>query len=256
MNLELSRRRGCVSMIIYPAIDLYDGKAVRLLRGDYEQMTVYSDDPVEVARGFKASGASAIHVVDLEGARDGKPANFGVIERIVSETGLEIQVGGGIRTADTVEKYLGMGVQRVILGTAAVSSPGFLSQMVKAYGDAIAVSADIKDGYVAIKGWLEVSDKDIFSFCRTIEEIGVKTLICTDISKDGLLSGTNIELYRTLKEKLSISLIASGGVTRLEEIKTLSALGIDGAILGKALYAGSIDLAEAISEERTVTMFM
>ena len=233
-------------MIVYPAIDLYDGKAVRLLRWDYAQMTVYSDDPAAVALGFKEAGAAAIHVVDLEGARDGKPANTDVIERIVSESGLEIQVGGGIRTADTIEKYLNIGVRRVILGTAAVSEPGFLLDMVREHGDAIAVSADIKDGFVAIKGWVELSDKDIFEFCRTLEEIGVGTLICTDISKDGLLGGTNMELYRILREKLSLRLIASGGVSSLDEIRLLSALGIDGAILGKALYAGSINLTEAI----------
>ena len=234
-------------MTIYPAIDLYEGKAVRLLRGDYEQMTVYSNDPAATARGFKDAGAAAVHVVDLEGARDGRPANFEVVKRIVSESGLETQVGGGIRTAEAIEKYLKAGVHRVILGTAAVSAPGFLSEMVQAYGNAIAVSADIRDGFVAIKGWLELSDKDLFDFCRSVEEVGVRTLICTDISKDGLLGGTNIELYRTLKEKLSMKLIASGGITSLEEIKTLSLLGMDGAILGKALYERSIELAAAIN---------
>ena len=235
-------------MTIYPAIDLYEGKAVRLVRGDYGQMTVYDNNPANVAQGFKDAGAEAIHVVDLEGARDGEPKNFGVIERVVSKTGLFIQVGGGIRTAEVIQKYIDLGVSRVILGTAAVSSPGFLREMTLEHGPAIAVSADIKDGFVAIKGWLELSDMDIFEFCRGIDEIGVKTLICTDISKDGLLAGTNIELYRTLKEKLSINLIASGGITSLDEIRTLSSLGIDGAILGKAIYAGNIDPAEAISE--------
>ena len=233
-------------MIIYPAIDLYDGKAVRLARGDYDQMTVYNNDPPAVARGFKESGASAIHVVDLAGARDGKPVSFDVIERIAAASGLEIQVGGGIRTRDVIERYLGIGVRRVILGTAAVSTPGFLSEMAAVHGDAIAVSADIKDGFVAIKGWTEQSDKDVFGFCRAVEDIGVKTLICTDISKDGLLAGTNMELYQALREKLSIRLIASGGITSLDEIKALSALGMDGAILGKSLYAGTIELTEAI----------
>ena len=233
-------------MIIYPAIDLYEGKAVRLVRGDYAQMTVYDNNPAAVSRAFRDAGASAAHIVDLEGARSGKPANFEVIRDIVSESGLDIQVGGGIRTADVVEKYLGIGVRRVILGTAAVSAPGFLSEMVRAFGGAIAVSADIRDGFVAIKGWTELSDRDVFEFCRIVEELGVQTLVCTDISKDGLLSGTNIELYRKLREKLSIKIIASGGITSLGEIKILSALGIDGAILGKSLYAGSIDLAEAI----------
>ena len=233
-------------MIIFPAIDLYEGKAVRLLRGDYAQMTVYSNDPAAVSRDFKLSGAAAVHVVDLEGARDGRPANFDVIKRIADESGLEVQTGGGIRTADVIEKYLKLGVRRVILGTAAVSEPGFLEEMVRAYGDAIAVSADIKDGFVAVKGWTELSDKDLFSFCRVLEDVGVQTLICTDISKDGLLSGTNIELYRQLRERLSIRLVASGGITSLDEIRTLSGIGMYGAILGKALYAGSIDLTAAI----------
>jgi phosphoribosylformimino-5-aminoimidazole carboxamide ribotide isomerase len=233
-------------MILYPAIDLYEGKAVRLKRGDYAQMTVYSDDPVSVAFGFKQAGATNAHVVDLEGARDGKPANFDVIERIVAESGLFVQVGGGIRTAETIVKYLNAGVKRVILGTAAVATPGFLSEMVDGFGEAIAVSVDIKDGYVAIKGWTEVSCQSALEFCDMVEKLGVKTLICTDISKDGLLSGTNMELYRTLRSRLSIGLIASGGITSLDEIETLSGLGMDGAILGKALYTGAIDLSEGV----------
>ena len=234
-------------MIIYPAIDLFEGKAVRLMRGDYEQMTVYNDDPVAVALGFKDSGATYIHVVDLEGARDGKPANFDLIKRIVSESRLKVQVGGGIRTANVIEQYMFAGVSRVILGTAAVSEPGFLREMVLSYGSAIAVSVDIKDGLAAIKGWTEVSSLDALDFCRTVEDLGVQTLICTDISKDGLLDGTNLDLYKTLRKELSIRLIASGGISSLTEISTLSALGMDGAILGKALYAGSITLEDAIS---------
>ena len=233
-------------MTIYPAIDLYEGKAVRLTQGDYANMTVYSNDPVSVARGFRESGATAVHVVDLEGARDGKPANFEIVRRIAAESGLVVQVGGGIRTVETIKEYLSAGVRRVILGTAAVSEPGFLSGAVKAYGDAIAVSADVKDGFIAVKGWTELADRDALEFCRAAEDIGVQTLICTDISKDGLLKGANLDLYSTLREKLTISLIASGGITTLNEIETLSALGMDGAILGKAIYTGNIDLAEAI----------
>ncbi|MCL2663837.1 MAG: 1-(5-phosphoribosyl)-5-[(5-phosphoribosylamino)methylideneamino]imidazole-4-carboxamide isomerase [Oscillospiraceae bacterium] len=233
-------------MIIYPAIDIFEGKAVRLQRGDYDRMTVYSEDPVSVALGFKSAGATALHIVDLEGARTGIPANYQVIESIASVSGLFIQVGGGIRTPETIDKYLSTGVKRVILGTAVVSEPGFLQEMVKKYQDAIAVSIDIKNGLVAIKGWTEVSNEDALAFCETVSELGVQTIICTDISKDGMLCGTNIELYQTLRSKLSISLIASGGVTSLEEIGLLSKLGMDGAILGKALYAGSIDLREAI----------
>lgn len=233
-------------MTIYPAIDLIGGKAVRLERGDYAQMTVYSDDPPAVARGFRDAGAKAAHIIDLEGARDGKPVNFGVIEQIAAGSGLFIQVGGGIRTAETIEKYLSIGVHRVILGTAAVSEPGFLREMIGAYGDSIAVSADIKEGRVAIKGWTEVSDQSILGFCQTVVEAGVKTLICTDISKDGLLGGTNIELYRMLRKALALTIIASGGITNVDEITALKNLGIDGAILGKALYTGSIDLTDAV----------
>ena len=233
-------------MTIFPAIDLYEGKVVRLVRGDYAQMTVYSHDPVSVALEFRDAGAEAIHIVDLEGARDGKPANFEVIKEIVSETGLEIQVGGGIRAEDIIKMYLNVGVRRVILGTAAVSAPGFLADTVRIFGDAIAVSADIKDGLVAIKGWTELSDNDALGFSHMIENVGVQTLICTDISKDGLLGGANTELYRVLREELSIRLIASGGITSPSEISMLSALGVDGAILGKALYEGSIKLAEAL----------
>ena len=235
-------------MIIYPAIDLFEGKAVRLVRGDYAQMTVYSNDPASVALEFRESGATAAHVVDLEGARDGQPANFGVIKKIVAGSGLNIQVGGGIRTVEDIERYLDIGVRRVILGTAAVSKTGFLPEVVRAYGDSIAVSADLKDGFVAIKGWTELSDKDALVFCRTIADCGVKTLICTDISKDGVLGGTNMELYRTLREKLSVRLIASGGISSLDEIKSLSELGMDGAILGKALYTGKINLMEAVKQ--------
>jgi len=233
-------------MTLYPAIDLFEGKAVRLKRGDYAQMTVYNDNPLSVAQDFKKAGATALHIVDLEGAKDGKPANYDVIQHIASETDLLIQVGGGIRTSITIEKYLGMGIRRVILGTAAVAEPGFLKDMVNDFDEAIAVSVDIKDGLVAIKGWTETSNHDAVEFCETVGELGVQTLICTDISKDGMLSGTNMELYRTLRSKLTIGLIASGGVSTIDEIKILSELGMDGAILGKALYTGDIDLTEAM----------
>jgi phosphoribosylformimino-5-aminoimidazole carboxamide ribotide isomerase len=235
-------------MIILPAIDLYDGKAVRLRQGDYSQMTVYSSHPWMTAREFKDCGAEWIHIVDLEGARDGVPKNLDIIGRIISETGLNIEVGGGIRTVQVAEQYLNLGVNRVILGTAAVSSPGFVEDCVRRFGDAVAVSVDMKDGKVATSGWTEVSDQDAISFCRVIEDWGVKTLICTDISKDGLLEGTNLALYRTLRAQLTISIIASGGITGLDEIRTLAELSVNGAILGKAIYAGEIKLADAIRE--------
>ena len=233
-------------MTIYPAIDLYEGKAVRLQRGDYTQMTVYNDDPLSVALGFIKAGATSLHIVDLEGARDGKPASFEIIKKIASESGLFIQVGGGIRSPETIDKYLNAGIKRVILGTAAVSQQGFFREMVSFHGGSIAVSVDIKDGLVAIKGWTETSEMDALDFCETAGKIGVQTLICTDISKDGMLSGTNMELYKILRSKLSIGLIASGGVSSVEEIKILSELGMDGVILGKALYTGDIDLAKAV----------
>jgi len=233
-------------MIIYPAIDLYEGQAVRLKRGNYDQMTVYSNDPLSVALSFKKCGATALHIVDLEGARDGEPKNFELIKKITAETGLFVQVGGGIRTSETIGSYIDAGVERVILGTAAISKPGFLSDMVVEYGDRVAVSADLKDGFVAIKGWCEVSNQEALAFCTEVEKLGVKTLICTDISKDGMQSGSNIELYKTLREKLPIALIASGGVSTIEEIKTLSKIGMDGAILGRSLYEKEIDLTEAI----------
>ena len=234
-------------MIVYPAIDIFEGKAVRFKQGDYAQMTVYSNDPASVAYEFKNAGATALHIVDLEGARDGKPANFEIIKRIASESGLFIQVGGGIRSFSVIKQYLNAGVKRVIIGTAAISEPGFLEETVSRFGDAITVSADIKDGLVAIKGWTEVSSQDALDFCESVEKLGVKTLICTDISKDGMQSGTNIELYKLLREKLSLGLIASGGVTSTDEIKTLQNLGIDGVILGKAIYTGNINLSEVIA---------
>lgn len=233
-------------MTIYPAIDLFEGKAVRLQRGDYTQMTVYSDDPVTVALGFKAAGAVAVHIVDLEGARNGEPANYEIIERIAGETGLFVQVGGGIRTAETIKRYLETGVKRVILGTAAISQPGFLQDMLNVFNEAIAVSVDIKDGFAAIKGWTEVTNLDAVDYCCELDKTGVGTIISTDISKDGMLHGTNLELYKLLRSRLSAELIASGGVTSLDEIKTLSGLGIDGAILGKALYTGDIDIKKAV----------
>ena len=238
-------------MIIYPAIDIYEGKAVRLIRGDYSQMTVYSDNtdsdnPVNIAHVFKNSGAVAIHIVDLEGARWGKPSNFDIINRIANETELFIQVGGGIRSEQTIIQYLNSGVKRVILGTAAVSNPEFLQEMMIKYGNAIAVGVDIKDSLVAIKGWTEVSNKEVFLFCKTIEEMGVQTIICTDISKDGILAGTNIDLYKKLKKELKINIIASGGVSSIKDIETLSRHDIHGAIIGKALYTGDINLSEAI----------
>ncbi len=233
-------------MLIFPAIDLYEKKVVRLLKGDYAKMTVYSEDPLSVARDFEQSGAGWIHMVDLEGAKEGNTPNLSVIESVAKNTGLSVEVGGGIRNMETVKAYLSAGVQRVILGTAAVKNPDFLSQAVKEFGEKIAVGIDIKDGKVAIKGWTEVSQEDAFSFCRKMEQIGVKTVICTDISKDGAMQGTNCALYRELSKQFSLNIIASGGVSDLSDVSALRKMDLYGAIIGKAYYTGAIDLKEAI----------
>ena len=233
-------------MELFPAIDLIGGCAVRLVKGDYTQKTVYSDNPAEVAKSFAAAGAKYLHVVDLEGAKDGGTPNLETIKNIVENGGLLVEVGGGIRSEEVIQKYLDAGVFRVILGTAAVQNPAFLEEMVQKYGEKIAVGVDIKDGMVAIKGWTEVSAESCFDFCEKLQKIGVKTIICTDISKDGLLSGTNLELYKELSEKFSVDIVASGGVTTLDDVKKLAEMGMYGAILGKALYTGNIDLKAAV----------
>lgn len=233
-------------MVIYPAIDLFDGKAVRLFKGDYAQMTVYSEQPEEVARSFKGTGATHLHLVDLEGAKTGKPANPKVIGNLVSAFGGFVEVGGGIRNLETVEQYLSMGVNRVILGTAAVTDEAFLKQALAQYGEKIAVGVDLKDGFVAIRGWTEQSSLTAEAFFDRMEALGVRTIICTDISRDGAMMGTNRGLYKTLSEKYSIDLIASGGVSSLEDVEALAAMNIHGAIVGKAYYIGAIDLRRAI----------
>ena len=233
-------------MVIYPAIDLFDGKAVRLYKGDYAQMTVYNDDPVEVARDFAACGATRVHLVDLEGAKNGDTPNFEVVKAIKAETGLFCEIGGGIRSLDTIRRYLAAGVDRVILGTAAVTEPGFVEAAVAEFSDRIAVGIDIKDGFVAIKGWTVKSEENAFDFTEKMEKIGVKTLICTDISRDGAMQGTNHELYRELSQRFGMDIIASGGVSSLEDVERLAKLGIHGAIVGKAYYTGAIELKKAI----------
>ena len=233
-------------MKLFPAIDLYDGKAVRLFKGDYEQMTIYSENPIEIARDFEEKGANYIHLVDLEGAKDGTTPNLHIVKQIANETSLFTEIGGGIRSMDTVKAYLENGVDRVILGTAAVNNPDFLKEAVEAYGERIAVGVDVKDGYVAIKGWVEKSQYTCFEFCEMMQDLGVKTLICTDISKDGAMQGTNRELYKELSEKFHMDITASGGVSTLEDVKALRALDLYGAIIGKAYYIGAIDLCEAL----------
>ena len=233
-------------MYLYPAIDLVGGKAVRLFKGDYAQMTVYSDNPVSVAKDFQAAGARYIHLVDLEGAKSGKPENLETIKRIIAETDLFVEVGGGIRNMETVETYLSAGVNRVILGTAAVTNPEFLEEALAKYGDKIAVGVDLKDGFVAIKGWTETSERTADEFFAYMQRIGVRTCICTDISRDGAMKGTNRELYRELSRKYAIDLIASGGVSSMDDGMALAEMNLHGAIIGKAYYIGAIDLKKAV----------
>ena len=237
-------------MILLPAIDLYEKKAVRLYKGDYAQMTVYSENPLAVAGDFASAGAEWIHLVDLEGARYGDTPNLEIVSEIVSETGLRTEIGGGIRRMETAQRYLEAGVRRVILGTAAVTDEGFLREALAAFGAAVAVGADVKDGYIAIRGWREQSAQTLEAFFSRMEELGVRTVICTDISRDGAMRGTNRALYRALSARFSMDLIASGGVSSLADIRTLREQGLYGAILGKAYYTGAVDLREALEAAR------
>ena len=237
-------------MIIFPAIDLVGGKAVRLFKGDYARMTVYDDDPLRAARGFEAAGAEYLHMVDLEGARDGGTPNFDTVRRVVENTSLFVEIGGGIRDMAVVEKYLGAGVKRVILGTAAISDEGFVREAVGRFGSAIALGADVRDGQVAIRGWLELSGMTLDAFCEKYQAMGLRTLICTDISRDGAMQGANRALYADLQRKYRMDIVASGGVSTIEDVKALAALGLYGAIIGKAVYTGDIDLKEAIREAK------
>ena len=233
-------------MLILPAIDLYDKKAVRLYKGDYNEMTVYSNNPIEIARKFQECGATYIHMVDLEGAKNGTTPNIDEVRKVVDYTDLKVEIGGGIRDEETVQKYIDLGVERVILGTAAVTDDEFLRKMVTKYKDAIAVGVDLKDGYVAIKGWTEKSALTADEFFAHLSDIGVKTVICTDISKDGAMQGTNRELYKELSEKYPMDIVASGGVSSIDDIKALRDMDLYGAILGKAYYIGAVDLKEAV----------
>ncbi|OUN83436.1 1-(5-phosphoribosyl)-5-[(5-phosphoribosylamino)methylideneamino]imidazole-4-carboxamide isomerase [Gemmiger sp. An50] len=233
-------------MILFPAIDLYEGQAVRLYQGDYRQMTVYSPDPAALARKFAATGATHIHLVDLEGARDGTTPNLQLIRRIAAETGLFVEVGGGIRNMDIARAYLENGVSRVILGTAAVTDPNFLQNALDTWGERVAVGADLRDGQVAIRGWQQTSDEGAQSFFDRMQGLGVSTMICTDISRDGAMRGANLELYRKLAKRQGLQIVASGGVSSLDDIKALRQMDLYGVILGKAYYTGAVDLADAL----------
>ena len=233
-------------MIILPAIDLYEKKAVRLLKGDYEKMTVYSDNPIEIARDFENCGAKYIHMVDLEGAKEGTTPNISVVENVAKNTNLSVEIGGGIRNIETVDKYIEKGVSRVILGTAAVNDEEFLKKAIEKYGRKIAVGADIKDGFIAIKGWLEKSKITADDFFKKMQSIGVDNIICTDISKDGAMKGINLSLYKNLSKKYSMKITASGGISTLEDVQSLRKMELYGAIIGKAYYTKAIDLKEAL----------
>ena len=233
-------------MIIFPAIDLYEKKAVRLFKGDYNRMTVYNEDPAAQAKEFEKKGATHIHLVDLEGARDGTTPNLDVIKRIRESTNLFLELGGGIRSMETAEKYLSIGVDRVILGTAAVTDEVFLTSAAKTYKEKIAVGVDVKDGFVSIKGWTEKSEYTLDGFCKKLEKLGITTVICTDISEDGAMKGANLPLYKDLSKKYTMNFIASGGVSSLDDVKALAEMKLYGAIIGKAYYTGAVDLTEAI----------
>lgn len=233
-------------MNIFPAIDIIDSKAVRLFKGDYAQKTVYSDSPLSVAKGFEEKGAAYIHLVDLDGAKSGDTPNCDIIKSIAHQTSLKVEIGGGIRSEEVIKRYLDAGVMRVILGTVAIEKPDFTQEMVAKYGEAIAVGIDISDGFVATKGWTSISSVSCDEMFQRMQTLGVKTVICTDISKDGAMSGTNLELYRALKSKYAIDIVASGGVSSIEDVTALRQMDMYGAILGKALYEGAIDLKQAI----------
>ena len=235
-------------MILLPAIDLYEKKAVRLYKGEYSKMTVYSEDPPKLAQEFREAGAEWLHMVDLEGARCGGTPNFDIAAKIIRTSGLAVELGGGIRDEETILRYLDAGVNRVILGTAAASNINFVASMVAKYGSAIAVGVDLRDGMVAVKGWTETTGLSGMDYCKSLEEIGVQTVICTDISRDGAMAGANRALYRDLMETSKMRFIASGGVSSLEDVRALKELHLYGAIIGKAYYTGAIKLADAITE--------
>lgn len=237
-------------MILFPAIDLFEGKAVRLYKGDYAKMTVYSDHPEEIAKDFAACGATHVHLVDLEGARSGETPNLETVLKIRESTGLFCEIGGGIRSMEIADRYLAAGLDRVILGTAAVENEDFLRAAVEKHGEKIAVGADIRDGYVAVKGWTEQSGVTLEAFCEKMQGIGVATVICTDISRDGAMRGTNREMYRMLSERFRLQITASGGVSTLEDVRSLREMNLYGAIIGKAYYTGDIDLKKAMEIAR------
>lgn len=243
--------KGGGSMQIFPAIDLRGGQVVRLYQGDYDKETVYGGDPCAQARAFLDAGAQYLHVVDLDGARDGSAANFQSIAAIAKQGGLYIEAGGGIRTEERIRQYLDLGVGRCILGTIAVKDFDFTVRMAQTYGEQIAVGVDARDGYVAVNGWRELSGERGVDFCRRLRDAGVKSVIYTDISRDGAGQGTNLELYEELAQIEGLDVTASGGVSTLEELRRLERMGVRAAILGRALYDGRLDLRTVLEEVGT-----
>lgn len=233
-------------MKLYPAIDLKDGNCVRLIQGDYKEITVYGTSPAEMAKKWESLGGTYLHIVDLDGAKEGKSINEGAIGDIVAAVKIPIEVGGGIRTLEDIKEQLAHGVDRVILGSAAIKNKALVKEAIETFGaDKIVVGVDAKGGKVAIEGWLEVTDTTALSFCKELEAMGVKTVIYTDIAKDGMMQGPNIEETAKLVEATQLDIIASGGVSRMEDLERLEDIGVHGAIIGKALYIGVIDLKEA-----------
>ena len=237
-------------MKLFPAIDLMGGQAVRLVQGDYAKKTVFSDSPVAVAGAFAQSGATCLHLVDLDGAKDGTLANFDTVKQIIAATSMFAEIGGGIRTEERILRYLDAGAGRVILGTVAVKDPDFTARMLSKYGAQIAIGVDARNGFVATDGWLATSQQDSFAFCETLRGMGAKTVIYTDIARDGAMQGTNLPAYRRLSAIAGLDVVASGGVSTMEDIRALRGMQLAGAILGKALYTGAIDLSAALAAVR------
>lgn len=236
-------------MQLYPAIDLKDGKSVRLKQGEFKEITVYCEEPYKVARYFEENGASFIHLVDLDGALEGHSVNEETIKKIVSSVNIPCELGGGIRTMEDIERVLSYGINRVIIGTKAVKDPAFVEEAVKRFGaDRIVVGVDAKNGMVAIEGWEKVSDKSALSMCLSMKEMGVKNIVYTDISKDGMLMGPNVAMTQELTDKTGMNIIASGGVSSMEDLRNLNAAGIKGAIIGKAIYENRVNVKEAVDE--------
>jgi phosphoribosylformimino-5-aminoimidazole carboxamide ribotide isomerase len=234
-------------MILYPAIDLKDGKCVRLEQGDFNKLEIYGTSPLDIAQSFERDGSKVLHIVDLDGAKTGERKNASIVQEIIEKTNLEIQLGGGIRSLETVSFWLELGIKRVILGTVAIENKQLVEEAVAKYGDRIIVGVDAKNNFVAINGWLESTNQNSFEFCKKLEQIGVKTVVYTDISKDGMLSGPNVEAYRKLSEETNLNIIASGGVSSINDLLELNHLNIYGAISGKALYERKFTLEEALT---------